>query len=269
MNTRLAEHPRACSSVIASKHNTVQTPYQLPLLPFFPDGDSSDRNDVRDEDEHHERGKPSRRRAWRTLTPADVAPFDGNRTTNKSYPSLLRSRTGAALPALYARASLPAVTANAAGDVDTFTPADASLILESAVAILHHRLRRGVKILRDPTLLIRFLQLRLVSQSRAVFAIFLLDRYQQLIRFAELFHGQGSMVTVHPREVVRDALACNAEQILCVRSDPQGDDQPTPADAEDALRVTRAMNLLHIPVLDYVIVGRSVTSLRARGVLRI
>lgn len=29
------------------------------------------------------------------------------------------------------------------------------------------------------------------------------------------------------------------------------------------------MNLLNIPVVDYVIVGTSVTSLRARGVLRI
>lgn len=269
MSTPLTEHARACSWVIAPERKTAQAPYQLPLLSFFPEG-ASDFNDARDEhrvDQAH--GTPARRRICRALTAADVAPFDGNRMGSKSCPALLQGRTGPALPGLYARASLRTVTQDTTGNAETFTPADANLVVESAMAILHHRLRRGVKILRDPTLLLRFLQLRLVSQPRPVFAVFFLDRHQQLIRFVELFHGQGAMVTVHPREVVRDALACNAEKILCVRSDPHGNDQPTPADAEDALRVTRAMNLLNIPVLDYVIVGRSVTSLRARGVLRI
>jgi DNA repair protein RadC len=66
---------------------------------------------------------------------------------------------------------------------------------------------------------------------------------------------------------VRDALACGAEQILCVRSDPAGDHQPTAYDAEDARRVKHALDLLVIPLLDYVIVGESVTSLRQRGVI--
>lgn len=38
------------------------------------------------------------------------------------------------------------------------------------------------------------------------------------------------------------------------------------ADVEAARCVTRAMNLLQVPVLDYVIAGKSVTSLRVRGV---
>jgi DNA repair protein RadC len=160
---------------------------------------------------------------------------------------------------------------DSAGDVaqkgESFMPVDADIIIESATALLQHRLRRGVKILGDPGLLLRFLQLRLVSQPRPVFALFFLDRHQRLIRFAEIFHGQNATVSVRPREVVREAIACNAEQILCARSDPQGDHQPTPADVEDARRVMRAMSLLQIPVLDYVIVGKSVTSLRARGAL--
>jgi DNA repair protein RadC len=84
-----------------------------------------------------------------------------------------------------------------------------------------------------------------------------------------MFHGQNASVPIHPKEVVREAIACNAEQILCVRSDPQGDHQPTSVDVEDARRVMRAMKLLQVAVLDYVIVGTSVTSLRARGALLI
>ncbi len=124
-----------------------------------------------------------------------------------------------------------------------------------------------MKILRDPYLLLRFLRMRLVSQRQPVFAAFFLDRKQRLIRFSELARGENDRVTVHPKEVVRDALACGAEQILCVRSDPRGDHQPTVHDVEDARRVKRALDLLVIPLLDYVIVGQSVTSLLQRRVI--
>ncbi len=66
---------------------------------------------------------------------------------------------------------------------------------------------------------------------------------------------------------MRDALACGAEQVLCVRSDPRGDHTPTTHDVEDARRVKRALDLLGMPMLDYVIVGKSVTSLLQKGVI--
>ena len=133
--------------------------------------------------------------------------------------------------------------------------------IDSAEALLSHRLRHGVKILRDPYLLLRFLRMRLVSQPQPVFAAFFLDRKQRLIRFSELAHGSDDRVVVYPKEVVRDALACRAEQILCVRSDPRGDHEPTVYDFEDARRVKHALDLLVIPLVDYIIAGRSVTSL--------
>ncbi len=46
-----------------------------------------------------------------------------------------------------------------------------------------------------------------------------------------------------------------------MRSDPRGDHDPTSHDFEDARRVKHALDLLVIPLLDYVIVGRSVMSL--------
>jgi DNA repair protein RadC len=93
-----------------------------------------------------------------------------------------------------------------------------------------------------------------VSQRQPVFAAFFLDRRQRLIRFSELFRGESDRVVIYPREIVRDALACGAEQLLCVRSDPIGDHQPTAYDLEDARRVKRALDLMMIPLLDYVIV---------------
>jgi DNA repair protein RadC len=265
MDTPLAERAGACSWVIAPANDSTHAPYQLTFLSPFPEGEPIDGDAIRcsGRTRHGARGKHTRRRIPRMLSAEDVEPFDGNAPCRP----LLRTPTGALLPALYARASL----ADRAGEMvqqgESFMPAAADIIIESATALLQHRLRHGVKILGDPGMLLRFLQLRLVSQPRPALAVFFLDRHQRLIRFAEIFHGQNATVPVHPREVVREAIACNAEQILCVRSDPQGNHQPTPADVEDARRVMRAMNLLQIPVLDYVIVGTSVTSLRARGAL--
>ena len=125
----------------------------------------------------------------------------------------------------------------------------------------------GVRILRDPYLLLRFLRIRLVSQPMPVFAAFFLDRKQRLIRFAELTHGSGDQVDVYPKEVVRDTLQCGAEQVLCVRSDPRGDHQPTSKDCTDARRVKYALSLIEVPLVDYIIVGESVTSLVHRRVI--
>jgi DNA repair protein RadC len=55
--------------------------------------------------------------------------------------------------------------------------------------------------------------------------------------------------------------------MLCARSDPLRDHQPTAHDIEDAPRVKRALNLLDMPLLDYVIVSESITSLVHRRVI--
>jgi DNA repair protein RadC len=146
-------------------------------------------------------------------------------------------------------------------------PADSSIILDSADALLAWRVRPGVKIFQDSYLLLRFLRARLVRQSQPVFAAFYLDRKQRLLRFVELARGESDRVHVFPKEVVRDALWWHAEQVLCVRSDPLGDHQPTAHDIEDARRVKRALDLLNMPLLDYVIVGESITSLVHRRVI--
>jgi DNA repair protein RadC len=180
---------------------------------------------------------------------------------------LPRKRSGEFIPPLYARDLIVDRGGDVFGQSDIWHPADADTIIDSAEALLNHRLRNGVKILRDPYPLHRFLRMRLVSQSQPVFAAFFLDRKQRLIRFTELARGSNDRVPVYPREVVRDLLVCGAEQVLCVRSDPRGDHNPTLHDFEDARRVKRALDLLAVPLIDYLIVGASVTSLLQRGVI--
>ena len=204
-----------------------------------------------------------RRRRCRSLRREDVEQTAASGDTR----ALLRKPSGEFIPPLYARSLVVDRGGDVVGQSDTYHPADVDTIIDSAEALLNYRLRQGVKILRDPYLLLRFLRMRLVSQPRPVFAAFFMDRKQRLIRFTELAHGSDDRVRVHTKELVRDALACRAEQILCARSDPHGDHEPTAHDFDDARRVKHALDLLAIPLVDYVIAGQSVTSLLQRGVI--
>src|SRR6185369_12867131 len=160
---------------------------------------------------HSDCAQRTRRRRCRSLKPADV-----NRLSRDER-ALLRRPSGEFIAPLYARGLVAASGGDVLSQSDAYEPADPDTIIASAEALLSHRLRHGVKILRDPYLLLRFLRIRLVSQPMPVFAAFFLDRKQRLIRFAELAHRSGDQVDVFPTEVVRDTLECGAEQVLCIR----------------------------------------------------
>jgi DNA repair protein RadC len=86
-----------------------------------------------------------------------------------------------------------------------------------------------------------------------------------VLGFQEIFRGTIDVVTVHPREVVRDALACNASCVILVRSDPSGDAIFSDADAMIWRQVSRALDLVDIAALDYMLVGARVVSCAEEG----
>jgi DNA repair protein RadC len=185
-------------------------------------------------------------------TRARVALLAGDADTR----SPLRTRSGGSLPPLYT-----------SGDHRHAKPADANTIIQSAEALLAYCFRRGAKIFRDPQLLLSFLRTTLVSQPQPVFAAFFMDHKQRLIRFSQLFHGSGRQISVSTREVLREVLDNQAELVMCVRSEPLDDKTPRLEDIHDAQRLNRALNHLNIELMDYLIVGESITSLRERHVI--
>ena len=270
METSVPECTGACAWVVPTRANkpSPPEPFQLSFLSLLP-GATAGQGESPDEDDREfiDVTRRLRRRRCRNLRQEDVARTEVQGDPHGDTRALLRKPTGAFIPPLYARNLVIDRGGDVVGQSDTVHPADADTIIDSAEALLKHRLRQGVKILRDPYLLLRFLRMRLVSQSRPVFAAFFLDRKQRLIRFTELAHGTNDRVLVYTKELVRDAIACRAEQILCVRGDLHGDHEPTVYDVRDAQRVKLALDLLGIPLIDYVIVGQSVTSLLQRRVI--
>jgi DNA repair protein RadC len=89
-----------------------------------------------------------------------------------------------------------------------------------------------------------------------------------LIRFEELFRGTIDGASVHPREVVKQALARNATSVILAHNHPSGVAEPSQADEVITTRLRDALALVDIRVLDHLIVGDGTcTSLAERGIV--
>ena len=137
--------------------------------------------------------------------------------------------------------------------------------LELGNRMLGAELERGA-LLSDPPAAGRYFSQRLRGRSREVFAVLFLDTRHRAIAFEELFHGTIDGAHVHPREVVRRALALNAAAAICGHNHPSGNPEPSGADRSITVRLKEALALVEVRLLDHIVVGDGTpVSLAARG----
>ncbi|HTY49375.1 MAG TPA: DNA repair protein RadC [Steroidobacteraceae bacterium] len=113
-----------------------------------------------------------------------------------------------------------------------------------------------------------FLLAQLRDRPYEVFCCLHLDARHRLIAFEELFRGTIDGASVHPREVVRQALARNAAALIFAHNHPSGVPEPSQADELITQRLRDALGLVDVRVLDHVIVGDGrCVSFAERGLL--
>ncbi|MGN8157959.1 RadC family protein [Salinisphaera sp. SWV1] len=123
-------------------------------------------------------------------------------------------------------------------------------------------------VLSDPSATRAYLALHLARSEHEVFACVFLDNRNRVIAFEELFRGTIDGAAVYPREVVKAALAHNAAAVILAHNHPSGVAEPSPADRDITRRLTDALGLVDIRVLDHVILAReATTSLAERGMM--
>ena len=138
-------------------------------------------------------------------------------------------------------------------------------ILSAAEAILLDRLNRLGDI-RDPSSASEFLRLRLAHPPHEEFHVMFLDSRHRIIAVEMLFRGTVDGAEVHPRVVAQRALAVNAAAVIVAHNHPSGDPNPSAADRAITRRLTDALGLLEIRVLDHIVVGcRETVSFAGRG----
>lgn len=77
------------------------------------------------------------------------------------------------------------------------------------------------------------------------------------------FPGAVDAVSFEPRKIFRSALQSNASAIILAHNHPSGVAEPTDKDTEVTEEIIEAADRLGLEVLDHVIVGETVTSMRA------
>ncbi|MDX6081479.1 DNA repair protein RadC [Xanthomonas campestris pv. incanae] len=138
-------------------------------------------------------------------------------------------------------------------------------ILLAAATILEQRLHRQGRI-DSPDQAGDYLIARCAHLSHEVFGVVFLDIKHQILATEHLFFGTIDGCEVHPRVVAKRALELNAAAVILFHNHPSGNPESSNADQQITDRLTQALALLDIGVLDHLIIGgRQHTSLAARG----
>ena len=140
-------------------------------------------------------------------------------------------------------------------------------IVVQALQLLEIEVREA-EVFHSPNAVRDYLRLLIGDREYEVFVCVFLDVQNRLIKTEEMFRGTLTQTSVYPREVVREALACNAAAVLLAHNHPSGSDRPSRADEALTITLKQALALVDVRVLDHMIVTRStVFSFAERGLL--
>lgn len=140
-------------------------------------------------------------------------------------------------------------------------------ILAAAEQILQRKLESQGTI-TAPTDAGDFLRMRLAGLLHEEFHVLWLDNRHRILDCQKLFTGTVDGASVHPREVVRAALECNAAAAILAHNHPSGMAEPSQADRNISVELRSALKLVGVRILDHIIVGtEGCTSMAGRGLI--
>ena len=143
--------------------------------------------------------------------------------------------------------------------------AQLSAVLEIAKRYQFNKAETGA-FLESPDAVKSLVALEMRDLEHEIFACLFLDNRHRLISYEALFRGTIDSASVYPREVVKAALACNAAAVVLAHNHPSGVAEPSRADIDITARLSKALNLIDVRVLDHIIVGGNYqVSLAERG----
>jgi DNA repair protein RadC len=140
-------------------------------------------------------------------------------------------------------------------------------VLEMSKRALGETLQQ-VDSFQSPVQVKAFLQLQLSHLLREVFGILFLDAQNRLIAYETMFEGSLMQTSVHPREVVKRAMALNAAAVIFSHNHPGGTAVPSRADERLTQVLKQSLSLVDVKVLDHIIVaGQDTFSFNERGLI--
>lgn len=144
--------------------------------------------------------------------------------------------------------------------------ASAQHTIREALTLLEGQLREPGESFTSSHALRDWLRLQLATQEREEFTALFLDNQHRLIAHETLFTGTINHTQVHPREIVKAALQHNAAAVVVAHNHPSGYAEPSQDDRNITGRISKALALVDIRLLDHMVIGGiEIVSFAERG----
>jgi DNA repair protein RadC len=140
-------------------------------------------------------------------------------------------------------------------------------VLDVAATYKAREFERDRVSMDSPPVAKAFLIDQLQHNEEEHFCVLFLDTRMRLIAFDKMFRGTVDGSSVHPREVVKAALAHNAAAVIFAHNHPSGVASPSTADELITARLRDALSLVDVRVLDHFIIGDRCYSFAEAGLL--
>lgn len=101
----------------------------------------------------------------------------------------------------------------------------------------------------------QFLQLKLATSDREIFAVIFMDSQHRIIKYDEMYVGTIDAASVYTRDIMRRALDLNAAAMILAHNHPSGILEASQADDLITRRIFDTARLFDILVLDHIIVS--------------
>ena len=146
------------------------------------------------------------------------------------------------------------IASDRSGHYQTLEPVTREQIIRFAHSLLTRQFRNRRKITSSYDVH-QWLVLKLAEDPRESFGMILLSQQHHLLGYHILFTGTLNQTMVYPREIVALALTHHAAAVILVHNHPSGEPEPSQADKLITQKITDALSLLDIRVVDHLIVG--------------
>jgi DNA repair protein RadC len=89
------------------------------------------------------------------------------------------------------------------------------------------------------------------------FKVLFMDTKNQILEEKTIFEGTVDSSAVYPREIMKEALKCDASSLIFIHNHPSGDPEPSASDREITKELVFAAGIMHLKVLDHLIIGNN------------
>ena len=129
-------------------------------------------------------------------------------------------------------------------------------VIQLALRILNRKIKTKSFTFQSVSDTKHYLRLRLEQQEREVIYILYLDNQHRLIADEALFLGTINESPIYPRELIKNVLKHNAAAIIMAHNHPSGVAEPSLADRMITTKVTDALKLIEVSILDHIVLGQ-------------